>query len=225
MSLGLVLGGGAARGAYQAGVLRYIYTVLPKSLGQLPWPDVVSGTSVGAMNATLTAARQLGLIEQMSAHWRQLEIDDVFTLHSPGFDWLNPWKTNSESFSALDTRPMVKTIHRMFPETYLRRAIASYETRALIIGATEYHTGTNVLWMDTADERISLNPLPGVEVVRTQMSPQHCIASAALPLLFPPVKVGPFYYLDGGLRQNTPLRPVLQTGVSHALVLHLEEII
>ena len=78
---GLVLSGGAARGAYQAGVMRYIYRTLPRQLGFVPWPEVVSGTSVGALNGTFAVSRSEAQIVLLSRLWRRLRIPDVFVLH------------------------------------------------------------------------------------------------------------------------------------------------
>jgi NTE family protein len=55
----------------------------------------------------------------------------------------------------------------------------------------------------------------------TRIGPSHAIASAAIPLLFPPVKIDGAYYSDGGLRQNTPLSPVLRLGADRVLVIGL----
>ena len=52
MTFGMALAGGGARGAYSAGTLRYLYTELPKHLGFVPWPKIISGTSVGALKAS-----------------------------------------------------------------------------------------------------------------------------------------------------------------------------
>src|SRR5512139_1186597 len=52
----LVLSGGGARGAYEAGVLRFLFEALPHRLGHAPRIDIVSGTSVGAIHACFVAA-------------------------------------------------------------------------------------------------------------------------------------------------------------------------
>ncbi len=58
-TFGMALAGGGARGAYSAGLLRYLYTDLPKIIGTNPWPKVVSGTSVGALNGYFAASQSL----------------------------------------------------------------------------------------------------------------------------------------------------------------------
>ena len=52
----IVLSGGGARGAYEAGVLRFIREILPRRLGFVPRFDILCGTSAGAINATFLAA-------------------------------------------------------------------------------------------------------------------------------------------------------------------------
>ena len=78
--LGVTLAGGGARGAYIAGVLRYIYTELPKKLGYKPWPDLVSGVSVGVINGYFIASHSDYEIQRMTELWTQVEIQKVYKL-------------------------------------------------------------------------------------------------------------------------------------------------
>ena len=73
-------------------------------------------------------------------------------------------------------------------------------------GATDLRTGFQVLFVD-AKEAPRWAPRPGSSLVHTPIRAIHCLASAALPLLFPPIQVGDRLLVDGGLRMNTPLRP------------------
>ena len=219
-SLGMVLAGGAARGAYEAGVLRFLLTELPKNLGRVPWPEVVTGCSVGALNGVFVAARTQEGVLRLSQMWRNLSIDQVYRLHNNSMiGALRRMIAPKGGASVLDATPLVKLVTRELPVRDLRAAIDSGATRALVVSATSLQTGFNVLFTDSADPGLHLDPLPGTRVRRVRMKPKHLLASAALPLLFPPIVVGGELHVDGGLRQNTPLRPAIHSGADRVLVL------
>ena len=224
--LGVVLAGGAARGAYQAGVLRYLFTELPKHLGRVPWPEVVTGCSVGALNGVFVGARDVDAVERMCEMWRSLSIDKVYQLHGNSvFRALRRMVYPVGGASVLDASPLVKLVSREMPTRALRAAIDAGETHAFVVSATSLQSGFNVLFTDSADAGLDLDPLPGTRVIRTRMKPKHLLASCALPLLFPPIGIQGDLYVDGGLRQNTPLRPCIHSGVQKVLVLgvHLSQ--
>ena len=78
---GVTLAGGGARGAYMAGVLRYLYTELPKTIGYTPWPDLVSGVSVGAINGYFIASHSPYEIKRMTEVWTQdVRIEKIYHL-------------------------------------------------------------------------------------------------------------------------------------------------
>lgn len=222
--VGLVLGGGASRGAYQVGVLRYVFCDLAKRLGKPTWPSMVSGTSVGAVNGVFAAAQSEIAIERLSDIWQNLTIDQIYQ-----FRWTHLVRAvrdafrTENAFSLLDPTPFYDLSTRRFPHGFLRRAIDSGSCRALILSATAVDTGYNVLFIDTADPDFRFVPSPGAVGLRVATGPRHVHASGALPVLFPPVEIGEARYVDGGLRQNTPLRPLLRAGVSKALVVGVKQ--
>jgi NTE family protein len=222
---GLVLSGGAARGAYQAGVLRFLYRALPRQLGFVPWPEVVSGTSVGALNGTFAVSRSEAQIVLLSRLWRRLRIPDVFDLHyADVIAALRGRHRGQPGAALLDVRPLARLVHDQFPQADVRHSIDSGAVQAFIVSATELNNGHNVLFVDSAQDALALQPVARSRVERTPIGPQEVLASAALPFLFPPVSLRGRQYVDGGLRQNTPLRPVLHTGVDRVLVVgsHME---
>jgi NTE family protein len=217
-TLGMVLAGGAARGAYEAGVLRYVLTEMPKNLGFVPWPDIVSGTSVGALNGVFAVTRQEAYLRRMTNIWREMEIGHVFTLQTGGvLRTVRSMFRASQITSLLGVEPLYELARREFPRAALRESIDSGACKAFIISATRLDDGVNVLFYD-AHESLALDPLPGAAVVRTHMTEQHLLASAAIPFLFPAMLIDDDYYVDGGLRQNTPLRPTLRAGADRILI-------
>lgn len=221
--LGLVVAGGAARGAWQAGVLRFLVTDLARRVGRVPWPAVVSGTSVGALNGVNVAARSRQGVLDLSRMWQEMTVDRVYRVRA--VDVVSAFYNSfwaSGSFALLDARPMYALVRRAYPDVALREAIAFGDTRAFIVSATELDTGVNTLFVDSHDPTLWLRPSPGAKVRRGPVTAAHCLASAALPLLFEPVAVGGGLHVDGMLRQNTPIRPVLQCGVGHVLVVGID---
>ncbi len=219
-TLGMVLAGGAARGAYEAGVLRYLFTELPRNLGYVPWPDVVSGCSVGSLNGVFAAARSIEGIHHLSGMWRGLTIDQVYRLHGNSvFGAVKRMLYPTGGASVLDATPLVRLVTSQIPLRDLRDAIDSGRTRALIVSSTSVRTGFNVLFADSAWPHLDLQPMPGTRVQRVRTKAKHLLASCALPLLFPPILIGGELHVDGGLRQNTPLRPTIYSGADRILVL------
>lgn len=218
--LGMVLSGGASRGSYQAGVLRFIYTDLAPRLGRDVWPAVVSGTSVGALNGAAVASHDPGALHLLSTIWQRMRIEDVVAPESTSLlatvrNLISP-KAGS---ALLDPGPLRALLERDIPLDTLRGAVDSGRCRAFIVSATELSTGDNVLFTDSADPHLDLQPLPGARVKRVAMRADHLLASASIPLIFPPVRVGGQLYVDGGLRQNTPLRPVLKAGARRVVLI------
>jgi len=218
---GLVMAGGAARGAYQAGVLRFLFRDLPRQLGFCPWPDIVSGTSVGSLNGVFAAARDPAGLDRLQALWQNLRIHDVYRFGATeAVRFLRAPFQADEAFALLDGSPLRQLIEREFPIRAYREAVDSGKTRAFIVSATELTTGRNALFFDSRSAEL-LDPMPQARVLSTPITPEHLVASAAIPFLFKPVDIGGTWMVDGGLRMNTPLRPLLRTGADRALVISL----
>ena len=225
MTLGLVLAGGAARGAYEAGVMRFMFGDLTKRLGRVVWPKVVSGTSVGALNGVFVAAQTEEGLAVLNRRWTQMHINDVYRLRTS--DVMNAVRSvfgSQAVFSLLDASPLRDMVQRDFPHQALRSSIQEGRCKAFIVSATELTTGFNSLFVDSA-ANLELKVLPGAREYRTPIGPDHLLASAALPFLFPPVSVGSGFHVDGGLRQNTPLRPVLKAGADQIIVIGVKRIV
>lgn len=218
--LGLVLAGGAARGAYEAGVLRFVFGDLADRLGEMPWPNVVSGTSVGALNSAFIAARDSEGMQWLAKTWREITMDQVIQLsYGDLFRSARKALTDRE-FAITDPRPMQRLVMRRFPTEGVRRAVEEQGV-IWVIGATDLVTGSQVLFVDAATEP-RWPSRPGVEIIHTQIRAIHALASGALPLMFPPISLDNRLLVDGGVRQNTPLWPVIRAGADRVLVVSLK---
>ena len=222
---GLVLSGGGARGAYEAGVMRYLACNLAPKIGGLPF-QIACGTSIGAAQVAWLAGHGFtsASARRLSAIWQTLTTDQVF--HFEAMDLLrSPAQLFRRSGqraggSLVDPRPMHRLIRSLFPEKGLRRRLASGALRALSISTTQVSDGLSVRFVDHSEQEWrSYHSPPTIAVRRARITAEHVLASAAIPFIFPPVAVDGGYHVDGSLRQNTPLTPALRLGSERILVI------
>ena len=91
---------------------------------------------------------------------------------------------------------------------------------AVSLSCTQAPTGKTVVFYETSDGRPgAFSRDPNVRPVHARLSPDHALASAAIPFVFPAVPIDGIPYIDGGLRQNTPLSPALRLGSERLLVI------
>jgi NTE family protein len=217
--MAMILSGGGARGAYEVGVLWYIFDDLTRILGAPPRIDVLCGTSVGAINACYLAAHLgdpvLGL-RRLVELWTELELTRVL-----GFG-LRQLVTvprvllgGGGGHGLFDVRPMAEIVQREISWRAVSRCLRKGMFRALTVSCTEVSTGRTVVFMQVSpDLTVPMSPPPRTLFRADRIGPHHALASAAIPLLFPPVRIDDELYLDGGLRQNTPIAPALRLGAT-----------
>ncbi|MCC6217641.1 MAG: patatin-like phospholipase family protein [Polyangiaceae bacterium] len=221
--LALILSGGGARGAYEAGVLAYVFDELARQRGAPPRVEILCGTSVGAVNTAHLAAHLtdpvLG-VRRLADVWAGLRLDDVL-----GFGWREVVSLprvllgGGSGSGFFDVSPMAALVQREIPWRAISRNLRKGWLRALSVSATEVAAGRTVIFMQTAPDTALPTRAPPRTVIRAdRIGPQHVLASAAIPLLFPPVRVGSQLYVDGGVRQNTPIAPAIRLGATHILV-------
>lgn len=235
----IVLSGGGARGAYEAGVLRFILDELPKRTGVVPDFEIVCGTSVGAIHACFLAAtadEAEGRGEGLVRIWDKMKVHEIFNFTTGDFfrlprrmlgvkrvaQQLREGQRPDRLYGLLDTEPLEKLVLQSIPWRGIRRNLRTGRIDTVCVAATQVATGKAVIFCDSA--RPELPPWASAANIRMQrirLSPLHALASAAIPLLFPSVRVGARYYADGGLRLNTPLAPAVRLGADRILVIGL----
>jgi NTE family protein len=226
----LVLSGGGARGAYEVGVLRYIR----ERLGVDTRFDVITGTSVGAINGAYIAAtcdRPKAQARALQRVWSQLTIDRVYdfgwsqvrSLPRVLFGRALPKTPHGGRVGGLvDSTALERLVHEQIPWRRLTENLANGHLQAFSVTATEVATGVSTVFIQTGRRRQAPWPEgPHEAVVRTEVTAAHTLASAAIPVLFPAVKIGDQFFVDGALRHNTPLRPALRLGARRMLVIGL----
>jgi NTE family protein len=220
--LAIVLSGGGARGAYEAGVLSYLFDELASVRGRDIRVDIVCGTSVGAINSAFLAAHLLDArhgVRRLVELWQTLRLERVL-----GFGWRQVSLVprifaGAGAAGVFDVTPMAGLVRQEIPWRAISRTMRSGALRALSITCTEVSTGRTVLFMQTGPGTgLPLHAPPRMLMRGERIGPHHALASASIPLLFPPVPIGRQLYMDGGLRQNTPIAPALRLGATHVLV-------
>jgi NTE family protein len=203
----LVLSGGGARGAYEAGVMAGLVDVL-----EHVHFDLFAGTSVGAINATYLASH---------AHLPDLGVGDLLHLWtdlSPRTH-LRPERHPLRRRAFLDVRPFEDVVQQGVAWDHLARNLDSGRIEGLFVAALDVETGRTAVFADLAPNA-NFRPShdPRRMALRERIGPDHVLASAAIPGVFPPRAVGDSVYYDGGLRFNTPMAPVLRAGAKRLVV-------
>jgi NTE family protein len=228
--LAVILSGGGARGAYETGVLWYLFDELTRLRGAPPRVDVLCGTSVGAINSAYLAAHLgdpvLG-VRRLVDVWSSMRLDDVL-----GFGWRQAISLprvllgGGRGTGIFDVSPMAALVEREIPWRAITRTMRRGHLKALSVSCTEVSTGRTVIFMQTGPGTSLPTRAPPRTLIRSdRIGPQHALASAAIPLLFPPVPIGNQLYVDGGVRQNTPIAPAIRLGATHVLVVGTSRLI
>lgn len=236
--LGLVLSGGGARGAYEAGVMHYLRTMLPKEIGQKRGFDILCGSSVGAINTCFLAATAHDLRYQ-GVHiyelWKHLRQEDIYkrdtknffkflyssvlgiakNVFSKKYDEQTRQRSKNIFKGMLNTAPFYPFLKKNFPWKQISVNIANGYFDAMSLTVTNVATGKLELFIEKRKD----HPYTGrYRHHLTKIEAIHAMASAALPLVFPAIKIEGVYYMDGGIRMNTPMSPAIQLGAEKILV-------
>lgn len=228
MDVGLVLTGGGARAAYQAGALQALAEIVPR--GPSPF-RTLAGISAGAVNAAglggasgdfADAARRLCHL------WKQLGPERVYRTDTVrmigiGGRWMRDLSAGGLFGSKpinflLDASPLWDFLHHELPIHQLRQALAAGDLRGFAVTATSYATNAAVTFFDGAPE---IEPwVRATRVgVRQRIRLDHVMASAAIPIFFPPVRIQRTWYGDGSVRMTAPLSPAIHMGADRLLVI------
>ena len=219
---GLVLGGGGARAAYQAGVLRYIGETFPDA--NFP---IITGVSAGSINAAHLAGTPKPFAEsteRLTQCWRDLYPDRVTiprSLWTVGRHWLASEPSPEQSLFRTD--PLRRFLEEHLdtgPQGELTGVDANLSAdrlQALAVSTSSYSTMQTVTWVQGCE--IQNWRRPNRVGIRAPLTIDHVMASTALPVLFPAVQLGEAWYGDGGLRLLDPLAPAIHLGANRLFVI------
>ena len=222
---GIVLTGGGARAAYQVGVVKAVRDVLgsPK---KNPFP-ILCGTSAGAINATTLAVfaddfsgAVATLLEQWeNMHCHHIYRTDAWHIMRSGARWLAAMMLVSRSnpMALLDNTPLAAMLAKNLAFERIQANIAAGSLCAVCVTASGYTTGQSVSFFQGMPELAGWERNQRIGAAVT-LNAEYLLASAALPFIFPAVKVHREYFGDGSMRQIAPVSPALHLGADRVLI-------
>jgi NTE family protein len=227
----LVLAGGGARGAYEIGALAVLLPALERR-GERP--EVIVGTSVGAINSAFLAATAgeaaADSLEQARELWLQLTWDEVLKpLLSPAelAKLATFFLPGGRVWGFVDPSPLAKKLEELRLRR-IRANVANGTLRAAAVVATSVARSASVVFHDGGG-RIKADRERAIDYEQTQLRETHVRASAAIPSVFPAVRIETprsraGWYYDGGTRLNTPIKPALELGGKRVIVIALNSL-
>jgi NTE family protein len=228
----LVLPGGGARGAFQVGVLKAVAELLPRNSSN-PF-RVISGTSAGAVNSVVLASRAQHLrsavaeLEQVWGHFRCHHVykTDHLTMLKSSLHWLisivlGGWLVGAPK-SLLDNAPLRTLLNRNVHFPRIRDAIDGGYLDAVAVTAAGYASARSTSFFEAFEEQRSWERTRRLGK-RTDLNLDHIMASIAVPMVFPPVRIDDEYFGDGAMRQATPLSPAVHLGADRILVIGIRD--
>ncbi|HET6561463.1 MAG TPA: patatin-like phospholipase family protein, partial [Marmoricola sp.] len=239
----VVLSGAAARGAFQAGALAALVPALEREGLR---PTVWLGTSAGSINSavwgSLAHLDVTSAAERTVELWQEMGHDDVYrplpvSLPRTGLEYAAGalLGVGPGTISLLDTSPLRRTAHERLDADSLHRNITEgrldavgvvatrmpSEADAVVVGAA---SGRSVIFLDEHRRSgYAGDPDRALDVHRGPIVADHVLASSAIPVAFPAVRVdrpapATGWYVDGGVRLNTPLHPAVGLGATKVVV-------
>ena len=223
--LAFLLSGGGARAAYQAGVLAFVGQRVP----DLEVP-ILTGVSSGGINAGYLAAHRGNLRSAtagLKRRWSSLTTEEVFhgdpaSLARIGVKWGASLVSGGSRLmprarGLVDTAPLRDFLLRSIDVSGIEDNLRSGRLLAAALSAMSYQTGRTVTFVQgNAPLRWKSGSIHH-RAVRAHITVDHIMASAAIPLLFPAVKIGQQFYGDGSFRDTAPLAPAIQLGATRIL--------
>jgi len=223
----LVLPGGGARGAFQVGVLKAVAELVPK--GTVNPFDIISGTSAGAINSVVLAAKArrfrvaVAELERVWAHFRCHHVYKTgnLTMLKSSMQWLFAMVTGGTLVrmpkSLLDNAPLRALLSRNVRFPRIEHGIEQGWLEAISVTAAGYSSARSTSFFQAADKHPEWSRTRRAGV-RSDLHLDHLMASIAVPMIFPPVRIGAEYFGDGAMRQATPLSPAVHLGAERILV-------
>ena len=232
--VGLVAAGAGARGAYEAGVL----SVLLPAIGEELRPTIFVGTSAGAINAALFASVAHLPVKQAAGEaldrWRTIHRDMVIRsvprtvpllLYRNAAAMLGLGRRPT---AMMDTEPLKRSLRsaKLLDWPQIHKNIRSGKVTAFAVVTTEFRTGRTKVFFDAAPGKLKGVPKAdddrAVDYVRSTLTADHVLASSAIPVAFPPVRLGSgpeaSWHMDGGVRLNAPLKPAITLGAKRLVI-------
>ena len=221
----LYLAGGGARGAYQAGVLKAIGTIL--GVKKIPF-DMVSGVSVGCVNAAVLAEHALDFqagTEKLENLWSTIQSQQIFNAsnYELGKSVLRNLSTmlikRNQAGYLLDTLPLREFISNAINFSIVNDNIRHGHLDTMEIISNCYETHQSVSFYQHTHADFADWHYPRHESKRAHLKMEHILGSSSLPLFFPPAKIDGLHYGDGSMGLVAPLRGAIRFQVDKILII------
>lgn len=226
--IGLILSGGGARAAYQVGVLKAIHKILPKEACN-PY-DIIAGTSAGAINGVALASyaenHRIG-IRHLERIWTGFRPDLIYRTDFKGVVCTLARLTRTtiigrrykhDRVSLLDNTPLRKLLSRVIQFDNIQKAIDNGALHAMCVTGSGIESGESVSFFQGHYSIVNWQRHRRIGY-RSRIGIDHLMASSAIPMIFPSVKINQEYYADGAVRQLAPISPALHLGAEKILVI------
>ena len=224
----MVLPGGGARGAFQVGVLRAIADLVPR--GTVNPFGIISGTSAGAINSVVLAAKArrfrvaIAELERVWGNFRSHHVyrTDNLAMLKSSLHWLGAFVTAGTLVrmpkSLLDNSPLRALLSRNVRFPRIEHGIEHGWLSAVSVTAAGYSSARSTSFFEASEDHSEWSRTRRCGV-RSRVNLDHLMASIAVPMIFPPVRIGNEYFGDGAMRQATPLSPAVHLGADRILVI------
>jgi NTE family protein len=228
MKTALVLPGGGARGAFQVGVLKAIAELVPR--GTVNPFGIISGTSAGAINSVVLAAKARRFrvaVAELERVWGNFRCHHVYrtdnrAMLKSSLQWLGALITGGTLVrmpkSLLDNSPLRELLGRNVRFPRVRHGIERGWLDAVSVTAAGYSSARSTSFFEASGGHTEWSRTRRAGV-RSHLNLDHLMASIAVPMIFPPVYIGSEYFGDGAMRQATPLAPAVHLGADRILVI------
>ncbi|MFW7381278.1 MAG: patatin-like phospholipase family protein [Oligoflexus sp.] len=229
-TLGLVLSGGGARGAYQAGVMKGVAEIWRQSYSeQNPFP-IITGVSAGSINACYLASqadRFYDGVSQLADFWSNIRTEqvfrtDVWSLGRNSMSWIQDIirgrvHSSGKVKALLDTGPLRRLLEEKIDCSKIKSNLQAGHLRAVAMSATNYRHNTNITFVEVLEKDSSWKRVRRSSE-NTSIDISHIMASAAIPLFFPPIPIDGSYFGDGCMRNMAPLSPAIRLGADRLFI-------
>jgi NTE family protein len=229
-TIALLLGGGGARAAYQVGLLKGIVSLKP-DVKDIPF-KIVCGTSAGAINATTLAcfASNFPLcVRKLDWLWSNIHTEQIYHC--------TPWNVikhvtsmfarnirvehaNEGAPSLLNPSPLRNMLNNHLDFSMIDRQIENGSLNALSLSCSCYQSKRCITFFQSNVTEPWQRAKHGGQ--KTHLTIDHILASAAIPLIFPSVKIKDLFYGDGTIHQLAPLSAPIHLGADKVIVLSLD---
>ncbi len=227
----LILSGGGARGAYQAGILSAWKDIFQRN-GNI---EIIVGVSAGSINAVRlmqSAPNYASGVEAIENLWSNLSPDQIFEsdflavsrnllrLLRSSRHQKNHQKDTGLINAVLSTAPLYQYLRNNTDMGQVQQRLRTLPDHSLALSCFDYTDMKNVTFFQTRQACPSWER-PTVRGVRTSITIEHVMASCAVPLIFSPVVMDGHYYGDGSLRNMTPLNAAIRLGAERIINISL----